>query len=379
MVPSPSFVVDRELLENNLKLLNDVQTRAGCKILLALKGFSMWSVFDLVQKYLSGTACSSLNEVLLGNETVGKENHVYAPAYSDEDFEEILPRVDHIVFNSLSQWKKFRGRVEAYRKETGKKIECALRINHGYSEVETDLYNPAHVTSRLGIPAEFVSVEDLDGIDGLHFHTMCEQGSDVLSRTLEVFQTKCSDLIKEVSWVNFGGGHHITRPGYDHDLLVKLVQDFRAKWKVDVYLEPGEAIALNTGYLVTEVMDVLNYPDRPSMIILDCSVTAHMPDVLEMPYRPHIIGAGDPGTLGFDYLIGGQTCLAGDVAGTWSFPKEVKPGDRFVLTDMAHYTMVKTTMFNGVNHPSIVTWDPKTQKVDVIKKFEYEDYKTRLS
>lgn len=371
-------MVDRELLENNLKLLDDVQERAGCKILLALKGFSMWGVFDLVSKYLHGTACSSLNEVLLGHHTVGKENHVYAPAYTDVDFEKILPLVDHIVFNSVSQWKKFKDKVSVY-KQAERKIECALRVNHGYSEVETDLYNPAHVNSRLGIPAEHLSVEDFDGVDGLHFHTMCEQGADVLERTINVFEKKCASFIDQVKWVNFGGGHHITRPGYDTELLVNLVRDFRKKWNVEVYLEPGEAIALNTGFLVSEVLDVLEYPGRPNMIILDCSVTAHMPDVLEMPYRPHVLGGGDPGEYEYEYLIGGQTCLAGDVAGTWSFPRKLAPGDRLVFTDMAHYTMVKTTMFNGVNHPAITAWDPKSQHLAILKEFDFEDYKNRLS
>lgn len=369
---TPCYLVDERLLVRNLERLASVMERTGCKILLAQKGFSMFSEYPLIKKYLSGTTASSLFEARLGHEEMGGETHIFSPAYDSRDFDEILTICDHIIFNSMNQWKKYRGAVRASQRP----IECGLRVNHGYSEVDVELYNPCALGSRLGIRREHIDESELDGIDGLHFHTMCEQNSDVLARTLPHFEHAFGDLIPQMKWVNFGGGHHITRPDYDVDLLVDCLNRFHDKWGVPIYLEPGEAIALNTGYLVASVLDVNEY-DIP-VAILDTSAACHMPDVLEMPYRPMIIGSGEEGEKPYAYRLGGPTCLAGDVIGTYAFDKKLQPGDQLIFTDMAHYTMVKNNTFNGVNLPSIVrrTLDGK---LEVVRRFGYEDFKGRLS
>ncbi len=373
---TPCFVTDLGALEANLKILADVQTRAGCTILLALKGFAQWSTFPLVRKYLAGATSSSVAEARLAREELGGEVHAYAPAYSDSEMAELLTLADHIVLNSPNQWRRHRAAIEHTRKQ-GKPISAGLRVNHEHQEVEVALYDPAGPCSRLGTTRANVTKEDLDGIDGLHFHTLCQVNSDALERALAAFEAKFGDFIPQMKWVNFGGGHHITRPDYDRDRLVRVIQAFRAKWNKPVYLEPGEAIALGTGVLVAQVMDTFH--NGIDIAILDASATAHMPDVLEMPYRPVIIDAGEPNEKQHTYRLGGMTCLAGDVIGDYSFDRELQVGDKLVFLDMAHYTMVKTSNFNGVRMPSIATHDPVTKQITVTRRFGYLDYRDRLS
>ncbi|NLY80150.1 MAG: carboxynorspermidine decarboxylase [Lysinibacillus sp.] len=370
--PSPSYIVDERLLKRNLEILNSVQQRTGCDILLALKGFSMFSTFPLVSKYLKGVTSSSLFEARLGFEEFGKEVHAYAPAYAEHEIDEYVKYIDHIVFNSFDQLNKYKEKIQSLYKH----ISIGLRVNPGYSEVETELYDPCAVNSRLGIPFDQFSPDELDGVEGIHFHAMCEQNSDVLERILVHFEEKYGKYLHNMKWVNFGGGHHITRPDYDVEKLVYLINSFKEKYDVQVILEPGEAIALNTGYLVTTVLDIVK--NGMDIAILDTSATCHMPDVLEMPYRPQIIGASTPNDKPYAYRLGGMTCLAGDVIGDYSFDEPLKPGDKIVFTDMAHYTMVKNHMFNGVNLPSICLFNEE-EGIKVVREFHYEDYRNRLS
>jgi carboxynorspermidine decarboxylase len=372
-VETPAYVCDLGELRKNLALLADVQERSGAKILAALKGFAMWSVFPLVREVLSGAAASSPDEARLAWEEIGREVHVYAPGYSEGDIRTILDYADHIVFNSLGQWARFRPLIEA----AGRDISCGLRINPEHREVDVALYDPCAPRSRLGTTLGQLQPGSLDGLDGIHFHTLCEKDSDALERTLDVVQARFDRYLKQARWVNFGGGHHITRPGYDVERLIRLVRDFRSRYDVAVYLEPGEAIALNTGVLVASVLDVMD--NGGQIAILDTSASAHMPDVLEMPYRPAIIGAGRPGEHPYTYRLGGLTCLAGDVIGDYSFPRPLEVGDRLVFTDMIHYTMVKNTTFNGVRLPAIATYDPEIDQLSVVRTFGYDDYKSRLS
>lgn len=370
---SPAFVVDLDRLEANCRLLAQVQRDSGAKILLALKGFATWSTFDVIRPHLAGTTASGPFEARLGRKEFGGEVHVYAPAFSARDMEECLTICDHVIFNSWSQWQRFRARCEAAR--SVRQIDFGLRLNPEHSEVQVPLYDPCRPGSRLGITAEHLRDADLTGISGLHFHTLCELNSDALERTLAVVEEKWGHLLGQMKWVNFGGGHHITRPDYDVERLVRLVRQFREKYGVVVYLEPGEAIALNAGVLVAEVLDIID--NRGKIAILDVSATAHMPDVLEMPYRPRIVGAGEPGEKPHDYELGGVTCLAGDVIGRYSFERPLQVGDRLVFEDMAIYTMVKTTMFNGVRHPDIVL--ARGASTRLAREFGYEDYRDRLS
>ncbi|WP_330389620.1 carboxynorspermidine decarboxylase [Cellulosilyticum sp. I15G10I2] len=372
-LPSPCYVVDERLLKKNLETLKYVQDQTGCRILLALKGFSMFAAFPLIEKYLAGITASSLFEAKLGYEEMGKEVHIYAPAYRDDEFNEIMQYSDHIVFNSFNQWSKYK---ELVKSKGSKKIECGIRINPEYSEIETDIYNPCFKHSRLGVTLANFKPEELDGIDGLHFHTMCEQNSDTLERTIKVVDEKFGAYIKKMKWINFGGGHHITRPDYDIEILIRSIMFIKNKYGVDVYLEPGEAVALNTGYLVTTVLDTID--NDMNLAILDTSAACHMPDVLEMPYRPQIIDAGMPSEYAYTYRFGGPTCLAGDVIGDYSFKQPLKPGDKLVFCDMAHYTMVKNNTFNGINLPSIALFS-ETEGTKVVKQFDYKDYKSRLS
>ena len=372
---TPCFVTDLGALEQNLATLLDVQERAGCTILLALKGFAQWSTFPLVRRYLAGATASSVAEARLAREELcgdgGGQVHAYAPAYSDGEMAELVTLADHVVLNSPAQWRRHRAVIEA------RGISAGLRVNHEHQEVEVALYDPAGPCSRLGTTRANLTAADLDGIEGLHFHTLCQKNSDALGRALAAFEEKFGAFIPQMKWVNFGGGHHITRPDYDRDLLVQLVQDFRARWKVPVYLEPGEAVALGAGVLVASVMDTFH--NGVDIAILDTSATAHMPDVLEMPYRPVIVGAGDPGVKAHTVRLGGMTCLAGDVIGDYSFDRPLAIGDKLVFLDMAHYTMVKTSTFNGVRLPSIATHDPATGRITVHKRFGYRDYRDRLS
>ena len=372
-VPSPCYVIDEGMLISNLRQLNKVQEESGCKIILALKGFAMWSTFPLIKKHLVGTTASSVAEARLGHEEFGGEVHAYAPAYTQQDVDELLPIVDHLVFNSINQLEFFRPQVQAAER----KVSIGLRVNPEYSEVETAIYNPCAPCSRLGMTADQIKPEDLEGVEGLHFHTMCEQNSDTLERTIPHFEEKFGEYIPQMKWINFGGGHHITREDYDIDRLVNVIKTFREKWDKPVYLEPGEAIALNTGVLVATVLDIVQ--NQLPIAILDISATAHMPDVLEMPYRPVITGAADPAVKSCTYRLGGLTCLAGDIIGDYSFREPLTPGDILVFEDMAHYTMVKNTTFNGVRLPSIGLWKPQEHRFHLVKEFGYEDYRDRLS
>ncbi len=375
-VETPCFVTDLGALEANLQILADVQRRADCTILLALKGFAQWSTFPLVRRYLAGATASSIAEARLAREELGGEVHAYAPAYSDGEMRELVTLVDHIVLNTPSQWKRHRATIEQARR-AGRSISCGLRVNHEHQEVEVALYDPAGPCSRLGTTRANLTAADLEGLDGLHFHTLCQVNSDALERALAAVERQFGDLIPGRKWVNFGGGHHITRPDYDRERLVRLVHEFRARWNVPVYLEPGEAVALGAGVLVASVLDTLH--NGMDIAILDTSATAHMPDVLEMPYRPVIVDAGAPGEKRHTYRLGGMTCLAGDVIGDYSFDRPLAVGDKLVFLDMAHYTMVKTTTFNGVRLPSIATHDPATRRITVHKRFGYHDYRDRLS
>lgn len=371
-LPTPSYLVDQRLLIKNLELLASVKERTGCKILLAQKAFSMFSVYPLIAKYLDGVTSSGVMEARLGYEEMGKEVHTYAPAFADHEMDDVIRYSDHIVFNSFHQWNKFKDKV----KSSGKQIECGLRLNPKYSEIDTDIYNPCFTGSRIGITPEQFQPDQLDGIDGLHFHTMCEQNSDTLERTLKVVDDTFGSYIKQMKWLNFGGGHHITRSDYDIETLIRCIQFAQDTYGVQVYLEPGEAVALNTGYLVSTVLDTIE--NGMHLAILDTSAACHMPDVLEMPYRPHIIGAGVPNEKAYTYRLGGPTCLAGDIIGDYSFDVPLKEGDKLIFCDMAHYTMVKNNTFNGMNLPSIAFYSQENG-LQIIKQFGYEDFKSRLS
>ncbi|MBR6337228.1 MAG: carboxynorspermidine decarboxylase [Ruminococcus sp.] len=370
-VSTPCYVIDKQLLINNLEILKYVREQSGCKILLAQKAFSMYSVYPLIMQYLDGTAASGLYEAMLGREEAGEgEVHVYSPAFKKDDMAQLVRICDHIVFNSPSQYKLHRAAVES----SGRKISCGLRVNPEYSETEPEIYNPCAVGSRLGTVAANITEEDLDGIEGLHFHTMCEQGEDVLERTLPHFEEKFGKYLGKLKWVNFGGGHHITRDNYDVEALIELIKRFKSKYGVEVYLEPGEAVALNAGFLVCEVLDTLK--NGIDIAIVDTSAACHMPDVLEMPYRPNIIGSGKPGEKKYTYRLGGPTCLAGDIIGDYSFDKPLSAGDRLVFCDMAIYTTVKNNTFNGMPLPSIYLKD--NDEIRLIKSFEYKNFKARL-
>ena len=371
-VESPCYIIHKGLLERNLAVLGRVQAESGAKILLALKGFALPAVFPQIRRVLPGTTASSLHEARLAAEEFGGEVHLCAPAYKPSEFKEMLGYAGHVTFNSLSQWDALRPAVKA----SGRKLSCGLRVNPEHSEVKVALYDPCAPKSRLGVTAANLKGRDLDGLDGLHFHTLCELGSDALGRTLKAVESKFAPQLERAKWVNFGGGHHITRPGYDVERLIRLASAFRKRWNVQVYLEPGEAVALNTGVLVASVLDVVN--NGMDIAILDTSATNHMPDVLEMPYRPVIVGAGKKGEFPHLYRLGGMTCLAGDVIGDYAFPKRLAVGDRLVFLDMAHYSIVKTTTFNGVTLPSIAVYEPG-KGVKIVRRPKYEDYKSRLS
>jgi carboxynorspermidine decarboxylase len=376
-VETPCYIVDLGLLRKNLELLARVQREAECKILLALKGFAMWSTFPVIREYLSGIAASSPSEAQLGREEFGKEVHAYAPAYSERDIRELVRWADHLVFNSVRQYRD----LAPLARQLKPSIECGLRVNPEHSEGKVALYDPCAPRSRLGaIFSEFeAGLKDgsLAGLDGLHFHALCEQNSDVLERMLAAVEAKFGAFISNLKWVNFGGGHHITRPDYEVDRLIRIVTGFKQRHGKPVYLEPGEAIALNTGVLVSSVLDLVE--NQGQVAILDTSATAHMPDVLEMPYRPNIAGGAEPGKQPYTYRLGGLTCLAGDVIGDYSFVEPLKIGQKLVFGDMAHYTMVKNTTFNGVQLPSIATFEPQTGELKVVRRFGYQDYKSRLS
>ncbi len=369
--PSPSFVVDTDALKSNLDILDSVRKKTGSKILLAQKGFAMFSLYPFIREYLDGVCASGLNEARLGYEEFALEVHTYSPAFIENDFDSILEFSDHIVFNSFSQLEKYREKTLFAGKTIG------LRINPEHRETEVEIYDPCRTGSRLGVTVENFKKDNLEGVTGLHFHTLCEKNSDSLERTLRAAEKRFGEYFKKMKWVNFGGGHHITRKDYDLELLVSLINRFKDKYGVDVYLEPGEAVALNTGVLVATVLDIVENCGKAA--ILDTSAATHMPDVLEMPYRPYITGSAEKGVKQFSYTLGGVSCLAGDIIGEYSFDSPLRPGDRLVFTDMAHYSMVKTTTFNGVNLPSIVKYSSSEKNFTVVKEFGYSDFKGRLS
>ncbi len=371
-VPTPSYVLEEAKLRHNLAILDRVQRESGAKIILALKGFAFWSAFPWIRETLHGATASSLHEARLAFEEFKRETHVYSVAFSDAEFPEILRMADHLVFNSFSQWRRFRDQV----KDAPRPVQCGIRVNPGYSEIKTPLYDPCYTNSRLGVARAEFRPEELDGISGLHFHAHCGNNSDTLERVVESFEKLYGEFIPRMKWINFGGGHHITREDYDVDRLIRVVKSFRERHGVEVYLEPGEAVGWRTGPLVASVLDIVR--NGMDIAILDTSATAHMPDTLEMPYRPEIRDAAEAGALAHTYRLGGLTCLAGDVIGDYSFAKPLKIGDRLVFEDMIHYTIVKNTTFNGVNLPSLCIWT-KEGELRVVRKFGYEDYRNRNS
>lgn len=366
---TPAYVLDEEKLLQNLKILQSVQKLSGCKILLAQKAFSLFKVYPLIAKYLSGTTASGLYEARLGREKFPGEVHVYSPAYRKEDMPEIISFADHIIFNSMNQLQQFGTLCRKHQKSIG------LRINPECSTQETPLYDPCANGSRLGVTSQ--QLTDFPDIDGLHFHTLCEQNADALAITLQAVEKNFGKFLSRCQWVNFGGGHHITRNDYEIDLLIQLIQEFSEKYSVQVYLEPGEAVALNAGYLITEVLDIVEHQGTKTLI-LDTSAACHMPDVLEMPYRPPLFQSGKPEEFPYVYRLSSCTCLAGDIIGDYSFPNPVKIGDRLCFEDMMIYSMVKNNTFNGMPLPDIgILHENKTY--EVIRKFNYTDFKERLS
>jgi len=376
LVPSPCFVVDEVAVENNLRVLQHLQQESGAKVLLALKAFSMFSMAPLFDRYLKGTCASGLHEARLGASEFGGEVHTFCAAYKEPELQEILQISDHLVFNSLGQWQRFQPLIEE-AKQQRPELQFGLRINPQHSEGATPIYDPCAPGSRLGIPKSEFADHDLKGISGLHFHTLCEQDFAPLDRTLAVVEEQFGELLHKMQWVNFGGGHHITREGYPVDALIKRIVEFQEKYSVQVYLEPGEAAVLHSGVLVSEVLDLTR--NEIPLAILDTSATCHMPDTLEMPYRADIFDAGEQGEKAFDYRLGGQTCLAGDVMGDYSFDQPLQIGQRLIFDDMAHYTMVKTMTFNGVPLPAIAIWNSDTDQLKVVVEFGYNDFKQRLS
>ena len=375
-VPSPCFVVDEVAIERNLQILHDVETRSGAKILIALKAFSMFSMAPLIMRYLSGSCASGLLEARLGREEYGKEVHVFSAAFTKPHLQEILTIADHVVFNSWSQWQRFQPEISAARQERPG-LDFGLRINPQHSEGAVPLYDPCAPGSRLGTPISQLLDKDLSGISGLHFHTLCEQNFAPLARTLDAVERQCPELLHKMQWVNFGGGHHITHPDYDVEGLIERIKRFSAKYQVQVYLEPGEATAIRSGVLVSEVLDLMENDGHVG--ILDTSATCHMPDTLEMPYRAHIFGSGSAGEYAHTYRLGGLSCLAGDVMGDYSFAQPLQVGQRLIFDDMAHYTMVKTTTFNGVPLPALAIWNSNTNNLRIVREFGYEDFRNRLS
>ncbi len=368
-VPSPSFVCEERLLKKNLELLKKVQDESEVKILLALKGFALWSTFDLCKQYLYGCCASGLHEAILAKEEFGKEVHTYSPAFKEEEIDEIIDISNHLVFNSFNQLNKFREKARG-------RTSIGLRVNPEYSSVEVDLYNPCGVYSRLGITSVNFDKDNLEGIDGLHFHALCEQNVDALEGALSNFEEKFGEFLPQMKWVNFGGGHHITREDYDVDGLIKLLKDFKNRYPhLKVYLEPGEAVGWQTGYLVATVLDIIE--NQMSIAILDTSAEAHMPDTLAMPYRPDVRNSDLANIKKYTYRLAGNTCLAGDIIGDYSFDEPLKTGDKIILEDMIHYTMVKTSTFNGIKLPSIVIKNSQ-DCYQIVNNFGYNAYKSRL-
>ncbi|MCC5854324.1 MAG: carboxynorspermidine decarboxylase [Idiomarina sp.] len=373
-IPSPCYVLDEGKLRKNLELMKRVQDESGAEIILALKGFSMWSSFPLVKQYLAGCTASSVWEAELAADTFGGEIHAYSPAYKEQDMTRLLELCNHLSFNSLTQLERFRAQTKAAG------VSIGIRINPEQREAETELYDPSAPGSRLGIRAHELAGADLADVDGFHVHNLCECDSYALERTLAAVEAKFGQYLHQLKWINLGGGHLMTREGYDVDHLISQLKRLRETYDVDVILEPGSAVAWQTGPLVCEVVDIVE--NAGDILILDISATAHMPDVLEMPYRPKVVFAGEVGGEAnekeFTYRLGGNSCLAGDVIPAYSFNRALQPGDRLIFEDMMHYTMVKTSFFNGVEHPSIGILR-EDGSFDLVRRFGYEDFKARLS
>lgn len=377
LVRTPAFVVDEGLLRQNLDILAEVKHHTGCRILLALKCFAMFSVFPLLREVLDGVCASSPHEARLGREEFGREVHTFAAAYSESDILDLAETTDHLVFNSFDQLTRFRDLALQKAQSSGRNLQFALRINPEHSEGTVPIYDPCAPGSRLGIRRRAFREDLLGQVSGLHWHNLCEQDADCLERTIAAVEASFGPFLPRMEYVNFGGGHHITRPDYNRPLLMELINRFQERWGTSVYLEPGEAVALNAGYLVSTVLDIVSAD--MDIAIIDSSIPAHMPDVLEMPYRPHIIGSGKPGEKPYTCRIGGLSCLAGDVAGEYSFDCALQVGDRLVFTDMAIYTMVKTNTFNGVQLPAVLLYRPERREMIPIRVFGYIDFKMRLS
>jgi len=371
-IQTPYYLCEEELLENNLKLLDYVQRESGAKVILALKGFAMHATFPLINKYLKGCTASGLHEALLAREEFDREVHTYSPAFKESEIEEIAKISDHIVFNSPSQLFRFQERV----KDINPNIHLSLRINPEVSSSPVDLYNPCGIYSRLGTTLENFDERVLGYIDGLNFHALCEQGADELEEVLSAFEKSFSQFFKNLKYINFGGGHHITKKGYDVEKLIKLIKNFREKYSVEVYLEPGEAVGWETGVLVSSVLDIVH--NGMDIAILDTSAEAHMPDTLAMPYRADVRGSAKAEEKQYTYRLAGNTCLAGDIMGDYSFDKPLNIGDKIIFEDQIHYTFVKNTTFNGIKLPSLVI-KKKDGNLELIKEFGYEEYKKRLS
>ena len=363
-------MLEEELLEYNLQVLDHVQRQSGAKIILALKGFAMWSTFDLVRRYLYGATASGLWEAKLAFEELGREVHTYSPAFKDDEIDLIAKMSDHIVFNSMHQLQSYKERV----KKINPAISIGVRVNPEYSAAPVDLYNPCAPFSRLGITRANFRWDD--AIEGLHFHALCEESAESLQQVLEAFEEKFGEFIPRCRWINFGGGHHITKEGYNIELLIGLIQDFKERYGVEVYLEPGEAVGWRTGVLVATVVDIVD--NGMQIAILDTSAETHMPDVLAMPYRPEVRGAGKPGEKPYTYRLGGNSCLAGDVIGDYSFDAPLERGQKLIFEDMIHYTFVKNTTFNGIRLPALAILR-KNGQLEIVRRFDYCDYKHRLS
>lgn len=378
-LPTPCYVIDERALEENCRVLSSLQD-TGCRVLLAQKAFSCFALYPLIGKYLSGTTASGLYEARLGKEEMGKENHVFAPAYKESDMREIVNICDHIVFNSAAQYRKYRGIISDRNKASGDKVSIGLRINPMYSTRGGGIYDPCAAGSRLGItPENFIAEfgETLpEDIEGLHFHTLCEQDSDALIETFAAAEKRFAPYLKQIKWLNMGGGHHITRKGYKLAELKEFLLSVGEKYGVQIYLEPGEAVALNAGYLVTGVEDIVS--NGTEILVLDASAECHMPDVLEMPYRPPLYNGYGAGEKPFTYRLSSLTCLAGDVIGDYSFEQPVRTGDKLIFEDMAIYTMVKNNTFNGIPLPSIYLLK-KDGSAELVRRFGYDDFKGRLS
>ncbi len=373
-IPSPCYVMEERLLRRNLSLIKEVKERAGVNIILAFKAFALWKAFPIVREYIPFSTASSKFEAQLAFEEMGSRAHTYSPAYTEADFPAILKYSSHVTFNSLTQFERFYPMVQA----DGNRVSCGLRINPEYSDVETDLYNPCAPGSRMGVVRDLLGDRLPEGIEGLHFHTLCESDSYDLEKTLKVVEERFGSFLPHIKWLNMGGGHLMTRKGYDTEHLIHLLRSFRSRYpNLEIIMEPGSAFAWQTGFLLTTVVDIVeNHGIRTA--IIDASFTCHMPDCLEMPYKPVIRGAMEP-TPGLPtYRIGGNSCLSGDYMGDWSFERPLQVGDRLIFEDMIHYTIVKTTMFNGIPHPALALWS-KDDRLVMYRQFGYEDYKNRMS